>query len=205
MIPAEAILEETRRTLSRLHPSEAAWLRWLREHVGGPLAELLERIFGPLFGPLFGLASGAGGMILLGVLGLAALVLLVLLARFLLRRGQEGVRGRAADRVARSSPVLRDPDDAERDAERLAREGRFTEAVRQLYLATFVRLHRRSGRPFDPSLTPGENLRAFRGEAWFPRLRAFVGGYQAASFGDARLDDPAYRSIEGLRPPEGTR
>ncbi len=201
MIPAEAILEETRRTLSRLHPHEAAWLRWIGENVFEPLGDLVQKIFGPLFD----LSGTLAGKIALGVLVAAAVALLVLLARLVFRRGQERARSRAADRAARSSPLLRDPDEAERDAARLAREGRFTEAVRLLYLATFVRLHRRSGRPFDPSLTPGENLRAFRGEPWFQRLREFVGGYQAASFGEAPLDDPSYRSIEGLRPPEGTR
>ena len=109
----------------------------------------------------------------------------------------------AEDRVARSAPLLRDPDEAEREAAALAREGRFREAVRLVYLATFVRLHRRSGRPFDPSLTPGENLRPFREEAWFPGLRRFVGGYVAASFGDAPLDGEAYRGLADLRPPEG--
>lgn len=194
------IIEQTRRALGLMRPHEAAWTAWLNENVLAPLRHLLRRAIEAAAD----LAGSLGGEVILILVITAAATLLYVLARLIFRRGQEQARARAADRIARSSPVLSDPDEAEGDAARLAMEGRFVEAVRLLYLATFVRLHRRSGRPFDPSLAPGENLRAFRSEPWFPRLRDFVGGYQAASFGDARLDDPSYRTIAGLRPPEGT-
>lgn len=199
MITNEAILEETRRTLALLRPAEGGVGKWLRENVTRPLLELLERVAGAIAG----LAGSLGGTFLLVALVVAAVVLLLLLGHLLFRRGQARSRTLSADRVALRTPVLRDPDEADREAVDLARAGRFREAVRLLYLATFVRLHRRSGRPFDPALTPGENLRAFRGEPWFQGLRTFVGGYVGASFGDASLDDAGYRDLAALRPPEG--
>ncbi len=199
MITPEAILEQTRRTLERLRPHEAPWMTWLRENILDPIADLLARAAKVVAA----FAGTTGGMVLLGALAAAAVVLLVLLGRSLFRRGQQRAREGAVDRIARSSPVHRDPDEAEREAARLAGEGRFVEAVRLLYLATFVRLHRRSGRPFDPSLTPGENLSAFGGESWSAPLRQFVAGYLAASFGSAALDASSYAAVAGLRPAEG--
>lgn len=198
MIPSGRILEETGRVLSLIRPGEAAWSKWCRENLLEPLGRVLEgaaRILADLAGSLW-------GTILLGVAVLAAVALLAALAVMLYRRGQESARARSEDRVASSGPRDLDPDGAERDAARLAGEGRFKEAVRSLYLATFLRLHRRSGRPFDPSLTPGENLRPFRREPWFPGLRSFVSGYVAASFGDSPLDGGSYAALAASRPPE---
>jgi len=199
VIDNATILEETRRTLALLRPAEGGIAKWVREHVTGPLLDIVERIASSIAD----LAGSLGGKFLLGALIVAAVALLLLLGQLIFRRGQARSRGLSADRIARSSPALRDPDDADREAADLARQGRFREAVRLLYLATFVRLHRRSGRPFDPSLTPGENLRPFRDEPWFAGLRRFTGGYVAASFGDRPLDGEGYRDLAGLRPPEG--
>lgn len=198
MIPAETVLEETRRTLALLRPGEAPLLAWVRKSVLEPLRRFLEA----LFEAAAELAGTAGGNVLLAAVILLAAALLAWLAVHFFRRGQAGHRLRSSERVARLTAGPVDPAASDAEAERLAAAGRFVEAVRLLYLAAFVRLHRRSGRPFDPSLTPGENLLPFRREPWFARLRGFVRLYQAASFGGAALDEPGYREIYASRPPE---
>ena len=200
MIPVESILEETRRTLSLLRPGESPLMRWFREHLLEPLAEFAARVLGAI--ARLGLTTP--GLVLLVAVVLLAAALLAWLGILLFRRGQEGHRARAEERIERTSSGLRDPAAAEAEAARLAGEGRFVEAVRFLYFAAFLRLHRRSNRPFDPSLTPGENLRPFRSEACFPRLRDFVRRYEAASFGGAGLDEAGYRETAALRPPEAS-
>lgn len=200
MIPREAILRETERALRRMLPAETPLGRWLREHLSEPLGRLLGRVFAAL-----GLLAGtAFGWVLLVIVSGAAAALLCWLAILLYRSGQVAHRSRAGERTARSRTPSLDAAAQEEEAARLASAGRFAEAVRRLYLASFLRLNDRSGNPFDPSLTPGENLRPYRAAPFFPRLREFVARYQSVSFGRAPLDAAGYGEVADLRPPEAS-
>lgn len=202
MITREAILREGSRVFARLRADEGGgFWSWVDETFLLPIRELVEQAVRRLF-EMTGMVPG---WILVASAAALALAMLVWLGLLLFRRAEAARTVEAEEAVDARTRLAADPEAAESEAARLASQGKFAEALRLLYFAAFARLHRRSGRPFDPSLTPGENLRPYRRSPFFAGLRDFVNRYQAVSFGKAPLDRPGYEIAAGLRPSEAAR
>jgi len=98
------------------------------------------------------------GLLVLGAAAAGGVALLVFLSWDLLRR--RGRRPTVAAAGAAAPPPPRAAGDALPDAEALARDGRFGEAVHALLLHAFAGLARRRGAPLPAGLTSREAMRA---------------------------------------------
>ncbi|MHC4821458.1 MAG: DUF4129 domain-containing protein [Planctomycetota bacterium] len=152
-------------------------------------------------GPPTGLGIGKWAFV---GLALFAVLLVVVLAVLLLRRAEWRRRREARERVVRTSATLGDAAELDRQAAALAAQGRFVEAVRLLYASLLIRLHRAAGKRFDPSRTPGEQLRQFRARQDFEEIRTFVRGYQRASFAGREVGRDEYERVAASRPDGAT-
>jgi hypothetical protein len=146
-----------------------------------------------------GLDAGAAKLVTMVLVGLAAVIILIAVIQTARR-----AKPKAAGMLAGGSG---DGDDEEvdalsrpawvwsEDADKLAAEGRYREAIRSLYLALLATLHRRGVIDYHPALSNWDYTRAFKGEdgergpfveltrrfdfGWYGRLGADVAGYTA--------------------------
>ena len=143
---------------------------------GRGIRELIERFFAwlfrdrapdttaPMTGPRIPLPP-AGLFLVLGG-ALLVLILAYLVATHIRSRQEGGKPGARADEAPKDDPRERAPAEHLDDASLLAREGRYREALRALYLATLVALDRRRLIAFDPALTNWQYIRQMpRGDA----------------------------------------
>jgi len=157
-------------------------------------------------------AGGGGGLSFLGWLllgGLALAVLVVALVLFLSspRRPRSAKPPSATGVEAAESEtrqVLEEsPDALWRQAEGLAGEERFREAVRLLYLAVLSLLHRRQLIRFEPTRTNGEYVRQVRlseqapAELHGPFLE-LTGLFEAKWYGERVCESADYRACRTL-------
>jgi hypothetical protein len=131
------------------------WVARGVERVLQPVAEWLDRLFGP--------AGGTGGVaawsrILLGIVGITFIVV-VLVAVF--RTVRRSMTGEVAQ-LREDHEQLPSAAEARADAERLLQEGNYRAALRALYLATLLRLEEAGRLRFDRSLTNLEVLQTAR-------------------------------------------
>ncbi len=179
-----------------MQPRGQSILEWVRENVLGPFVEWMKSLFSGV-GPPTGLGIGKWAFVGLAVFAVLLLVVLIVL---LLRRAEWRRRNEARERVVRSSTNMGEASELDRQAATLAAQGRFVEAIRLLYAAVLIRLHRAAGKRFDPSRTPGEQLRLFRARMDFEEIRTFVKGYQRASFAGREVERDEYDRIAASRP-----
>jgi hypothetical protein len=196
----EAARAEARRILA------APEYREFAESRGRGLRTLVERILAYLFRPrelpdmeLGGFAIPMPPVWAFVAFG-AALLAIVIVALVLTRTRKERV-ARAKDDGAESSPEDprdRPPEAHLDDAAMLARDGRYREALRSLYLATLVSLDRKREITFDPTRTNWHYLREMpRGErrddfGTFTRL------FDYKWYGDEETDEHDYAACRAL-------
>lgn len=151
------------------------------------LVDFLERLRAadPL---LFRLGVGALIAILLGVLAHAAWILL--------RTVRHSVEREA--RAGRPPPERRDAAWYEREADRLAREGRCSEALQAAFTALALRLEQQGAVRYHPSRTPREYAREARLEPGDRvRLQELVGTLYRHVFGGEPCTPADYRGWRG--------
>jgi hypothetical protein len=106
--------------------------------------------------------------------------------------------------------LAREPGDWRAEAEALAARGEYREALRRIYLAVLVALHRRRAIEYERHRTNWEYLRGFRGAAAAKAVfRALTQAFDFAWYGRRPLDGAAYgqfaaRAAELLAEPETT-
>jgi hypothetical protein len=160
--------------------------------------------------PSVGLGGfSAVGWLLLAGLGLA--ILAVALYLFLSSRRGAGTPKRAAVTGKEALPaesearqVLEEsPSELWRQAETLAGEGRFREAVRGLYLAVLAQLHRQQLIRFEPTRTNGEYVRQVRlSEQAPPELHEpfhqLTNLFEAKWYGERTCESADYHACRAL-------
>ena len=81
------------------------------------------------------------------------------------------------------------------DADRLAAQGRFREAIRSLYLALLSALHRRGAIDYHPALSNWDYCDHFRGGAGeLPPFRELTLRFDFGWYGRLGADEPGYAS-----------
>jgi hypothetical protein len=175
----------------------AAFRRTLQESIADRLllwiGALLESVFRHIRGT--GLARSAS-------LGVAALLVLLVVARVILsaRARGEGAHALHRGRVA----IAEDP---WREAERLAAEGNFEKAAHALYHGVLASLAHAEHVRLDPSKTSGDyarDLRA-RGAAAYVPFRAFSRRFDAAVYGHDACDAALITDLRRLAVPLAAR
>lgn len=87
-------------------------------------------------------------------------------------------------------------------ADRFAREGRFREAVRSLYLALLARLHTEGAIDYDPAKSNWEYFRGFKGpSAWLHPFRELTRRFDYAWYGNDAVTHDGYREFRALTEP----
>jgi hypothetical protein len=83
------------------------------------------------------------------------------------------------------------------DADRLAAQGRFREAIRSLYLALLSSLHRRGAIDYHPALSNWDYCAAFKGEAeQLPPFRDLTRRFDYGWYGRRGADEPGYAAFK---------
>jgi hypothetical protein len=139
--------------------------------------------------------TGLGTILLYTGIVVAAILLLLTAYRLLFNR--PAPTSSAADQLRAAAGLSADDATADEwfgDADQLAREGRWTEAVHALLLAAIRRLSDEFGRP-KPSRTSRELLRQFRlDDARRDAFRGLIVTVEAAVFGGRRPDAENYQA-----------
>ncbi|HWG43645.1 MAG TPA: DUF4129 domain-containing protein [Gemmataceae bacterium] len=158
-------------------------------------------------------APGGGGLSILGwvlLAGLGLAVLIVALVLFLMRprgpRVPKATTTTGAEPTADSETrqVLEEsPTELWRQAEGLAGEGRFRDAVRILYLAVLSLLHRRQFIRFEPTRTNGEYVRQIRLSEQAPielhdPFHGLTDLFEAKWYGERACESGDYRACRTL-------
>jgi hypothetical protein len=92
--------------------------------------------------------------------------------------------------------LTRDPAGWRSEADALAAEGNLREALRRLYLAALVALHRARALEYDRSRTNGDYLRRFRGRPEAKRrFRSLTGAFDFVWYGERPIEESAYRDL----------
>jgi hypothetical protein len=164
-------------------------------------------------GPRVSAPGGGGGFSILGwvlLAGLGLAVLIVALVLFLKRpRDPRAPKAMAATGVettadSESKQVLEEsPTELWRQAEALAGEGRFREAVRGLYLAVLSLLHRQHLIRFEPTRTNGEYVRQVRLSEQAPTelhdpFHRLTNLFEAKWYGERPCETGDYRACHTL-------
>jgi hypothetical protein len=143
------------------------------------------------------------------ILGLLILFLLVLLVRWLMERPVKGDVAQAA--VAGAAPPLEasatenaldhSVDEWELFAQQWLQRGEVRQAIRALYLATLVHLHRERRIDYNRAFTNWVYVRHFRGEADQKGvLRTLTQKFDEVWYGEKPVAEPSYREFEqGVR------
>jgi hypothetical protein len=143
-----------------------------------------------------------------GILAIALLYLLALLIRWVVERPAKDAMAAAA--VSQMAPLQASQtenaldhtvDDWERFAQEWLRRGELRQAVRALYLALLVHLHRERRIDYNRALTNWVYVRQFRGEAQDQGvLRALTHSFDEVWYGQFPCGEEQYRSFEqGVR------
>jgi hypothetical protein len=175
----DAAVHDTVAAIARAH----AYDRSLRTSI----AERLMRWIGELFERLVG-AVAAMPYARWWVIGAGALVVLLIVARV---APVARVRTRRTSIESLRASDARDP---RAEAERLAREGRYTDAAHALYRALLDALARREAIRLHSSKTSGDYARELRarGSAAADAVRRFARAYDRVLFGHGEVDAAAY-------------
>jgi hypothetical protein len=158
--------------------------------------------------PSTGGGFSAVGWVLLAGLGLAVLALAVYLYLSSRRAARapktKAVREGEVPAESEAQQVMEEsPAELWRQAENLAGEGRFREAVRVLYLALLARLHRQQFIRFEPMRTNGEYVRQVQlserapAELHEPFVR-MTGLFEARWYGERPCEAGDYRACRTL-------
>jgi hypothetical protein len=183
-IPAAAI-HDTVAAIVR----QSAYSRSLRQS----LADVFFRWLGELIDRLIGAVAIPGArrvaMVLVIVLALLVVARLVYAARV---RSDDDISGEGRGAARRGSVA-----DPLEEAERLALEGRFTDAAHALYRALLVRLSYRERVRLHPSKTSGEYARELQtmGSSAHASFRRFGREYDRVLFGRVGCDAASYATL----------
>ena len=181
--------------------------REFEDHRGEGLRHLFERLFEWLLRPRDELpsvdASRVSGLSLPGpwvFLGIAAFLLLFVgVYLFVTRKRERDAHDRAQSAIATSEDLRERPPASFLDeAARLAAEGDFREALRQLYLATLVSLDRRRLIAFDPHLTNWQYLRQMPKNATRDAFRHFTKLFDHKWYGREATTSDDYERCRSL-------
>jgi hypothetical protein len=181
--------------------------REFEDHRGEGLRHLFERLFDWLLRPREELPSvdapGVSGLSLPGpwvFLAIAAVLLfLVGVYLWVTRNKEREAHARAESAIARSEDLRERPPASFLDeAARLAAEGDFREALRQLYLATLVSLDRRRVIAFDPHLTNWQYLQQMPRNATRESFRHFTKLFDHKWYGREATTSDDYERCRSL-------
>jgi len=163
-------------------------------------------------GPALNLGAGAGLSTALTyvALGVGVALIVILVMRFLVGRktpaeGADGLVGAASTEVQPHdafSALARAPEGWWSEADRLAAEGRFREAVRALYLAVLSALHRAGAIDYEPTRSNWDYVRTFRGEAaQRGPFRELTNRFDFVWYGRRGADPANYSRVRALARP----
>jgi hypothetical protein len=175
----------------------AAFRRTLQESIADRLllwiGALLDSVFRHIRGT--GLARSAA-------LGVAALLVLLVVARVILSARARGERAHAMHRTR--AAIAEDP---WRAAERLAAEGNYEEAAHALYHGVLASLAHAEHVRLDPSKTSGDYARDLRGRgsAAYVPFRAFSRRFDVAVYGHDACDAALITDLRRLALPLAPR
>jgi hypothetical protein len=150
---------------------------------------------------------------LVDVVIIAAVAGVLVLFGWLLLRGREPKAGAGLDADVSAltetalstdpmSALARAPESWAGLADQLARDGKFREAIRHLYLASLSRLHRDGAIDYDPAKSNWDYFRAFKGPgALLPAFREATRRFDFAWYGNLEVSPASWQTFRGLCEP----
>lgn len=179
-----------------IHDTVAAIVRHASYH-RSLRSSVLQRLWNRLWDSLGGALSSLREMPFAReiAIGVTALIVLIVFARvvYVMRLGEDAEETARTRRSGRSGTGI----DPAAEAQRLAAEGRFTEAAHALYRGLLESVARRERLRLHPSKTSGDYARELRarGSSLATPFREFGRRYDRLLFGHDEFDAPAYSAL----------